>query len=102
MKLIKSIYSVYYVPPDEGIPWPNQERRRRELGYYHWVPITLILQAILFYMPNWIWSHLNRASGADFGAIIQQAGDAPHGKEAEYESRIASLADHVRFWFTFF
>ena len=35
--IISLIFLVYYVPPDEGIPWPTHERRRRELGYYHWV-----------------------------------------------------------------
>lgn len=86
--------NVYYVPPDEGIPWPTHERRRRELGYYHWVPITLLIQAILFYLPNWIWTHMNRQGGVDFAALIQEAGDINRNcKPDEFEGRMTSLAN---------
>ncbi|KAL3121336.1 hypothetical protein niasHT_008318 [Heterodera trifolii] len=27
--------NMYYVAPEEGIPWANPERRARQLGYYH-------------------------------------------------------------------
>ncbi|VDM84026.1 unnamed protein product [Strongylus vulgaris] len=34
-----------------------------EIGYYQWVPIVLALQAIMFYLPNWIWKTLHQQSG---------------------------------------
>ncbi|KAL3093263.1 hypothetical protein niasHS_005158 [Heterodera schachtii] len=63
----------YYVAPEEGIPWANPERRARQLGYYHWVPIMLFLQAMLFYLPNWLWNHLNQQSGIEFTKFIEEA-----------------------------
>ncbi|KAL3114510.1 hypothetical protein niasHT_011639 [Heterodera trifolii] len=63
----------YYVAPEEGIPWANPERRARQLGYYHWVPILLLLQAMLFYLPNWLWNHLNQQSGIEFTKFIEEA-----------------------------
>ncbi|KAL3091233.1 hypothetical protein niasHT_026492 [Heterodera trifolii] len=65
--------NMYYVAPEKGIPWANPERRARQLGYYHWVPIMLFLQAILFYLPNWLWNHLNQQSGIEFTKFIEEA-----------------------------
>uniref|UniRef100_A0A183BIG6 Innexin n=1 Tax=Globodera pallida TaxID=36090 RepID=A0A183BIG6_GLOPA len=63
----------YYVAPEEGIPWSNPDRRSRQLGYYHWVPIMLFLQAMLFYTPNWLWNHLNQQSGIEYTKFIEEA-----------------------------
>ena len=30
-------------------------KEKKELSYYQWVPILLILQSILFVLPNWLW-----------------------------------------------
>uniref|UniRef100_A0A915E9N7 Innexin n=1 Tax=Ditylenchus dipsaci TaxID=166011 RepID=A0A915E9N7_9BILA len=63
----------YYVAQGEGIPWSNDERSRRQLGYYHWVPITLVLQAMLFILPNWLWNAMNQQSGIDLAILIAEA-----------------------------
>ncbi|CAK5006760.1 unnamed protein product [Meloidogyne enterolobii] len=27
--------NTYYVPPEQNIPWSNEGRRERQIGYYH-------------------------------------------------------------------
>uniref|UniRef100_A0A915NIC5 Innexin n=1 Tax=Meloidogyne floridensis TaxID=298350 RepID=A0A915NIC5_9BILA len=65
--------NTYYVAPEEGIPWSNKERRERQLGYYHWVPIMMFLQAMLFMLPNWLWNALNQQSGIEFIKFIEES-----------------------------
>jgi hypothetical protein len=87
---------VYYIPSGEAIPFRNEDRQKREIGYYHWVPITLILQALLFIAPNWIWNHFSQ-SGQVFGSILRQAVEVIHGgDEGNFEDSVTNLAEFVR------
>jgi len=44
------IKNTYYVPLEERIP-NKDEDIHSEINYYQWVPIVLILQALMFYLP---------------------------------------------------
>lgn len=57
------IQNTYYVAPEEEIPIEPTERDQRQFGYYQWVPVVLALQAVMFYLPNWIWKTLHQQSG---------------------------------------
>jgi hypothetical protein len=35
----------------------DQEDERRYVTYYQWVGFTLFFQAILFYVPRWLWEN---------------------------------------------
>uniref|UniRef100_A0A914DV40 Innexin n=1 Tax=Acrobeloides nanus TaxID=290746 RepID=A0A914DV40_9BILA len=67
------IQNTYFVHFAESIPEEIDERSERELGYYQWVPVVLALQAILFYLPNWIWKTLHQHSGLDMTTAINDA-----------------------------
>ncbi|KAI3413274.1 hypothetical protein GPALN_010772 [Globodera pallida] len=49
------IQNTYFVGDDEAIPMSITERNQRQFGYYQWVPVVLALQAVFFYLPNFIW-----------------------------------------------
>ncbi|KAL3118885.1 hypothetical protein niasHT_008232 [Heterodera trifolii] len=67
------IQNTYYVAPEEEIPAEINERDERQFGYYQWVPIVLALQAVMFYLPNWIWKTLHQQSGVDLETAISDA-----------------------------
>ncbi|KAK5977258.1 Innexin [Trichostrongylus colubriformis] len=56
------IQNTFFVPFHEEIPADDEDRSKAEIGYYQWVPIVLALQAIMFYLPNWIWKTLHQQS----------------------------------------
>ncbi|KAL3093832.1 hypothetical protein niasHS_004202 [Heterodera schachtii] len=90
--------NMYYVAPEEGIPWANPERRARQLGYYHWVPIMLFLQAMLFYLPNWLWNHLEPAERIEFTKFIEEATklkDMPLAPIEERQEQINQLGEKL-------
>lgn len=57
------VQNTYFVPFTEELPTAYDERDRREIGYYQWVPFVLALQAFLFFLPIMIWRLLNWQSG---------------------------------------
>ncbi|VDM54612.1 unnamed protein product [Angiostrongylus costaricensis] len=64
------IANSYYVPFNEEIP-SDIDHRRDHISYYRWVPIMLALQAVMFFIPNWIWNMLHKQTGAYFLKILQ-------------------------------
>ena len=57
------ISNTYYVPFEERIPLHREGKQQKEIGYYQWVPMILLFQALLFKVPCILWRILG-ASGA--------------------------------------
>ena len=64
------VSNTYYLPPDEAIPTSTPSE---QIGYYQWVPMFLLAQALFFYMPYFLWRGMNNRSGIDLGSIIDAA-----------------------------
>lgn len=87
------IKNTYAIPMKEQIPVEHIERTAKELSYYQWVPVMLLIQALLFYLPCIIWRLLNGQSGINVDRIVSLASDA------QYESpdnRIRTIKYVVR------
>uniref|UniRef100_A0A7E4UUP8 Innexin n=1 Tax=Panagrellus redivivus TaxID=6233 RepID=A0A7E4UUP8_PANRE len=63
----------YFLPIDEEIDTSYSQREKIEIGYYQWVPLVLAFQAILFYLPSFIWKALNFNTGINVKAILTSA-----------------------------
>ncbi|KAK0396328.1 hypothetical protein QR680_001673 [Steinernema hermaphroditum] len=89
------IKNTYYIPFEEQIPESIDDRQEAELNYYQWVPIVLALQAVMFYIPNWIWKTLHQQSGIDLSTAVS---DARHLRTLRSNDRCAEtkrLAHYV-------
>ncbi|XP_071103534.1 innexin unc-9-like isoform X4 [Haliotis cracherodii] len=87
------ISNTYYIPMNEVIPVEHHKRTEKELTYYQWVPVVLLIQALMFYIPCIIWRLLNGQSGINVDRIVGLASDA------QYESpeiRIRTIKYVVR------
>ncbi|XP_013415361.1 innexin unc-9 [Lingula anatina] len=63
------IKNTYYIPFEERIP--GADLPRPHIGYYQWVPIVMLLQALLFYFPVVFWRLMSGATGIDVHAIVK-------------------------------
>ena len=59
------------------------EGRERKITYYQWVPIILMLQAVMFAAPYVLWRVLSSRSGIDLAAIIEAAVSSQQSAYAE-------------------
>lgn len=55
--------------------------KRHRIGYYQWVPLMLICQAILFYVPRALWRAFNAYSGIAVHTITDAAIESQSDKE---------------------
>ncbi|TKR72442.1 hypothetical protein L596_019885 [Steinernema carpocapsae] len=63
------IANSYHVPWEEEIPGQHEERHD-QISYYRWVPIVLALQAVCFFMPNWIWNMLHKQTAVNPRSVV--------------------------------
>ena len=83
------IKNTYYLPFGEYIPKEDEGHKRQMIPYYQWVPMILLVQALLFYMPVMVWRTLNSRSGIDVNNIVE-AGETFQNTEKS-EGREATL-----------
>ncbi|CEF66279.1 Innexin family-containing protein [Strongyloides ratti] len=65
------IENTYFLRTNESIPLEHETRRERQIAYYQWVPYILILQALIFYLPQLIWRSSNWFTGLHIGNFVQ-------------------------------
>ena len=65
------ISNTYSVPIYEDIPAANEPRH--EIGYYQWVPIVLLVQALCFYLPCMVWRVFSDRSGINMNNLVEAA-----------------------------
>ncbi|KAH3754631.1 innexin unc-9-like [Dreissena polymorpha] len=74
------ISNTYYIHIEDPIPYNIRDREGKELNYYQWVPVMLLVQSLMFYLPCIIWRLLNGQSGINVDRIVSL------GSDAQYES----------------
>ena len=79
----------YYLPHYDEIPTEEELERtdgsHRHITYYQWVPVILLVQALLFYMPYFVWTNIGpQRCGIDLRTLV----DAGHNFEATEMSEI--------------
>lgn len=87
------IKNTYYLPENEEFysEWGNEEDRQM-ITYYQWIPLILIGQAFLFYLPSCIWHGWNSRSGVDADDILSSAHTLSLTHFAETRDRTLKMA----------
>lgn len=107
------VSNTYNLPIEEDIPSDVVVRREKEIGcvreccvhvvvqlpcsYYQWVPIVLALQALMFFLPNFIWTTFNWQSGIHLEEILKKAKnlDRPDATNRELQDLATYVQDSL-------
>ncbi len=63
------VSNFYYLPIEERIPLEGEPRRW--INYYQWLPIVLLAQACLFYIPCLVWSGISGKVGVEIRSVVE-------------------------------
>ena len=86
------VKNTYYLPFHEYIPHDGDpEEDKQMITYYQWVPMILLVQALLFKMPGFLWDAFNSKSGLDADDIMISAGKLNTTAHAESRDGILSI-----------
>ena len=75
------ISNTYYLPFKDDIP--KADEIRRHIPYYQWVPLILLAQALLFFLPRIVWISLSTKSGIELSNIVSAASDFQNTEHTE-------------------
>lgn len=92
------ISHMYYVPMDEPIPFKKQDRMVRDISFYRWVVVILLLQCLLFKFPNMLWKELRGYSGINVQKIVNMAEEATMTPPEEREKKVGDIAHFIDRW----
>ena len=66
------VSNTYYLP-FRTKQLPERSEPRTRIGYYQWIPMILLCQSVLFFLPCVVWRILNRRAGINIRAIVDAA-----------------------------
>ncbi|XP_052799427.1 innexin unc-9-like [Mya arenaria] len=93
------ISNTYHVPfSEELFPVNISDREDREITYYQWVPIVLLLQAFLFKLPNVVWNLLHTYGGLKLNNLVKMAETTQLLNPVERQTVIENIASHIDKW----
>lgn len=66
------IRNTYYLPWEDHIPKAHEDDKRHMIPYYQWVPLILLGQALIFFLPCLLWRTLNDKSGLNIESLVEE------------------------------
>ena len=89
------INNMYRVPMDEYDIPEDSAARGDKLSYYRWVPVALALQALAFYLPNYIWNMLHKQTSVNPRTIVNEVRKCRSSHGSEREKEVETLAMYI-------
>lgn len=67
------VSNTYFLPFTKKVPITDEPKESKKIGYYQWVPMILMGQSIMFFLPCIFWRLLNQRSGINIKAVVDAA-----------------------------
>lgn len=84
------VSNTYYLPMSKR-PLLSHEPRENLITYYQWIPLTLIVQAVLFFIPSLVW----RINSARSGLSVNKVNLLLSGKCCSYTCKYIMLSGQL-------
>ncbi|CAD6185206.1 unnamed protein product [Caenorhabditis auriculariae] len=86
------ISDVYYVPFEENI---SDEHRQRKISYYRWIPIVLVLQALMYTIPGRLWYYLQNQTALNLYSFIDMGEEIWDRIGKEREKNLYNMSQNI-------
>ena len=83
------VSNTFYVPMAEKVPDGKEDLwgAHQMISYYQWVPLIMLLMAMLAHIPSLVWRFLNVRSGLDVTALMDAANVCQRATHTEVRER---------------
>lgn len=85
------VSNTYYLPMEETIPGERLAKQniQAHINYYQWVPLVLLFQSLITFLPCLFWRFFNRRSGINMTAIMDAARVCSQASYIEIREKVA-------------
>ncbi|VDN18774.1 unnamed protein product [Gongylonema pulchrum] len=88
------IQNSYYVSMEEEIP-NELHKRNDQISYYRWVPVVQMLQALMFFAPNYFWNACCKQTAIQPQAIVKDAKKISMLRGENRKDEVCGLAEYI-------
>ena len=67
------VKNTYFIPFSDDLPAEHEHEKRAHIPYYQWMPFILMMQALFFNIPCFVWRGMNGHSGIDLNDFVEKA-----------------------------
>jgi len=85
----------YWIPFQDHIPHRIDDRERKQIGYYQWIPFGLAISALMFHLPASVWRMLSNQSGLNISLVLQTACQEQNIDPTVRDSTVDILSRHI-------
>ncbi|XP_076456949.1 innexin unc-9-like isoform X2 [Babylonia areolata] len=82
----------------EDVPPRHSRPHEGEIGYYQWVPMILLFQALLFKVPCILWRILTASAGVNLDKIVTLAAETAYVAPDERDRTIKHIVRYMDRW----
>jgi len=84
---------------EETIPGERLAKQniQAHINYYQWVPLVLLFQSLITFLPCLFWRFFNRRSGINMTAIMDAARVCSQASYIEIREKVTSNVIFTRF-----
>ncbi|RUS71205.1 hypothetical protein EGW08_021030 [Elysia chlorotica] len=92
------VHPLYKVPFSEPMPVEDAERWVTLTGFYRWVVVCFIFQALLFRLPRGIWHMAKWQSGINVEKIVSMTMDTALADPKTRDEKLGHVAEFMHRW----
>lgn len=89
------VSNTYYVDFDSNLPLEKETRFHKEIEYYQWVPLILVFQALMFYLPRMVWKRFGGYSFINIKKMLNMANDATYLTATERDKSLDDIVSYL-------
>ncbi|ESP03221.1 hypothetical protein LOTGIDRAFT_205073 [Lottia gigantea] len=92
------ISRMYRIHMDDPIPTEIEKRIENDVGFYRWVPVMFLLMALMFKLPNVMWTECKAYSGIRIPKIVGMADQTVLMSPEKRDAKIGDIALFIDRW----
>ncbi|XP_063411860.1 innexin unc-9-like [Mytilus trossulus] len=89
------VSNTYYVDFESSLPLEKEIRVNKEIEYYQWVPLILVFQALLFYLPRMFWKRFGGYTLLNIKKMLNMAASAGYLTGEERDKALDDIVAYL-------
>ncbi|VDI59303.1 Hypothetical predicted protein [Mytilus galloprovincialis] len=92
------VQNTYYIPPFKPVPYEYEFRYSNTIFYYQWVPLILLIMAVICKFPRLVWKYMSNRCGVGIKKLVELAKQTHLNSKEDREQKLKFVAQYIDKW----